>query len=227
MSSVVPESVVARAPTFRPRGAGESRLKRCLDVALSALLLFAAAPLVAVITVLIRFDSPGPAIFRAARVGKDSRHFTMYKFRTMGIDAEARLPGLAHLNLGGQRLIRIPDDPRVTRVGRFLRRTDIDELPQLINVLKGDMSLVGPRPQAPSEAALYGNFERQRLSVRPGLTGLWQITARANPSFDEWTRWDLEYIRLWSIWLDLAIIARTVWMLAGGLLAMPSLKAKR
>ena len=206
--------------------AGQSRLKRFLDVALSALLLIAVAPFAAFIAVLIRLDSPGPVIFKATRVGKDSRHFTMYKFRTMGVDAQARLPALAYLNQGGQRLIRIPDDPRVTRVGRLLRRTDLDELPQLVNVLMGDMSLVGPRPQAPDEVALYTTLERLRLIVRPGLTGLWQVTARANPSFDEWTRWDLRYISNWSIWLDLTIIARTARMVASGLFGKPSLETK-
>jgi lipopolysaccharide/colanic/teichoic acid biosynthesis glycosyltransferase len=213
-------------PDARGPAAGQSRLKRFLDVALSALLLIVVTPFAAVMAVLIRVDSPGPVIFKATRVGKDSRHFTMYKFRTMGVDAEARLPALAHLNLGGQRLIRIPDDPRVTRLGRLLRRTDLDELPQLVNVLKGDMSLVGPRPQAPNEVALYTMLERQRLRVRPGLTGLWQVTARANPSFDEWTRWDLQYVSSWNIWLDLSIIARTAWMVASGLFGKPSPETK-
>jgi lipopolysaccharide/colanic/teichoic acid biosynthesis glycosyltransferase len=206
--------------------AGQSPLKRLVDITLSALLLIAAAPLAAVITVLIRLDSPGPVIFKATRVGKDSRPFTMFKFRTMSVDAEARLPALAHLNLGGQRLIRIPDDPRVTPFGRLLRRTDLDELPQLVNVLRGDMSLVGPRPQAPNEVALYTTVERQRLGVRPGLTGLWQVTARANPSFDEWMRWDLQYVSSWNIWLDLSIIARTAWMVAGGLLGKPAMETR-
>jgi lipopolysaccharide/colanic/teichoic acid biosynthesis glycosyltransferase len=212
------------APLIRSSRAAQSPLKRLFDIVLGALLLIVATPFAAVMAVLIRIDSPGPVIFRATRVGKDSRHFTMYKFRTMSVDAEARLPALAHLNLGGERLIRIPDDPRVTHVGKLLRRTDMDEIPQLVNVLKGDMSLVGPRPQAPNEVALYTTLERRRLSVRPGLTGLWQVTARANPSFDEWTRWDLHYISNWSIGLDLAIIARTVWMVVGGIFGKRSLE---
>jgi lipopolysaccharide/colanic/teichoic acid biosynthesis glycosyltransferase len=134
----------------------------------------------------------------------------MYKFRTMCADAERLLPQLAHRNLGGAYMIKIPGDPRVTRVGRFLRHTSLDELPQLINVLRGEMSLVGPRPQAPNEVALYTPHQRRRLHVLPGITGLWQVTARDNPSFDEWVRLDLAYIEHWSLWLDLRILARTV-----------------
>jgi lipopolysaccharide/colanic/teichoic acid biosynthesis glycosyltransferase len=217
---------VSTTPTVAPEApspaAGTSRMKRLVDIILGALLLIAFAPVAAVIAMLIRLDSPGPVIFKATRVGKDSRRFTLYKFRTMGKDAEAQLPTLAHLNRGGQRLIRIPDDPRVTRVGKLLRRTDLDELPQLVNVLKGDMSMVGPRPQAPNEVALYSAQERRRLDVRPGLTGLWQVTARADPSFDQWIRWDLQYLSNWSIRLDFAIIARTAWMFASGLLGKPA-----
>ncbi len=216
----------AREQQALPTTAGQSRMKRFVDIVLSALFLVAAAPFAAVIAVLIRLDSPGPVIFKTTRVGKDSKHFTLYKFRTMGVDAEARLPSLAHLNLGGRRLIRISDDPRVTRVGRLLRRTDLDELPQLVNVLKGEMSLVGPRPQAPNEVALYSSQERRRLGVRPGLTGLWQVNARANPSFDEWMRWDIQYVSNWSIRLDLAIIARTAWMVASALVGKPALETR-
>jgi lipopolysaccharide/colanic/teichoic acid biosynthesis glycosyltransferase len=157
----------------------------------------------------IRLDSSGPAIFRQRRVGLDGREFTMLKFRSMGVDAEQRLAGLAHLNAGGNQLIRIQSDPRVTRLGAFLRRSSLDELPQLVNVLRGDMSLVGPRPQSPSEVALYSSRQRQRLGVRPGMTGLWQVMARDDPSFDEWVRLDLEYIQHWSLGLDLKILLRT------------------
>lgn len=219
------EAAIA-APESPFPAAGTSRMKRLVDIILGALLLIAFAPVAAVIATLIRLDSPGPVIFKTTRVGKDSRHFTLYKFRTMGKDAEAQLTKLAHLNRGGERLIRIPDDPRVTHVGKLLRRTDLDEIPQLVNVLKGDMSLVGPRPQAPNEVALYSAQERRRLDVRPGLTGLWQVTARANPSFDEWIRWDLQYLSSWSIRLDFAIIAKTAWMVAGGLLGKTALETR-
>jgi lipopolysaccharide/colanic/teichoic acid biosynthesis glycosyltransferase len=133
----------------------------------------------------------------------------MYKFRTMCVDAEARLPQLAHLNAGGSRLIRIDNDPRVTRLGSFLRRTSLDELPQLVNVVRGEMSLVGPRPQSPDEVALYSEHQRERLAVPPGMTGLWQVTARDDPRFDEWIRLDLQYIRQWSLGLDLKILLKT------------------
>lgn len=157
----------------------------------------------------VRLDSPGPVLFVQRRVGLHGREFRMLKFRSMCSDAEQRLAGLAHLNLGGEHLIRIAGDPRVTRFGSFLRRTSLDELPQLVNVLKGDMSLVGPRPQSPSEVALYSTREQGRLRVPPGMTGLWQITSRNNPSFDEWIRLDLEYVEHWSLPLDLKILLRT------------------
>jgi lipopolysaccharide/colanic/teichoic acid biosynthesis glycosyltransferase len=157
----------------------------------------------------VKVDSSGPAIFRQRRVGIDGREFTMLKFRSMSADAEQRLAGLAHLNAGGSRMIRIPSDPRVTRLGAFLRRSSLDEVPQLINVLRGEMSLVGPRPQSPSEVALYTSRQRQRLAVRPGMTGLWQVTSRDDPSFGEWMRLDLEYIQRWSLGLDLKILLRT------------------
>jgi lipopolysaccharide/colanic/teichoic acid biosynthesis glycosyltransferase len=184
-------------------------VKRLFDVTLAALVLALAAPVMLVIAIAIRLDSPGPIFFVQSRVGLRGRQFRMLKFRSMCADAEQRLPALAHLNVGGDRLIRIQADPRVTRLGSFLRRASLDELPQLINVLKGDMSLVGPRPQSPREVALYSGREIRRLEVLPGMTGLWQITARDNPSFDEWIRLDLEYVDSWSLPLDLKILMRT------------------
>jgi lipopolysaccharide/colanic/teichoic acid biosynthesis glycosyltransferase len=133
----------------------------------------------------------------------------MYKFRTMWTDAEERLPQLAHLNAGGNHLIRIANDPRVTRFGSFLRRTSLDELPQLMNVIKGEMSLVGPRPQSPAEVSKYSARQLERLNVPPGMTGLWQVTARDDPEFDEWIRLDLQYIERWSLRLDLRILLKT------------------
>jgi lipopolysaccharide/colanic/teichoic acid biosynthesis glycosyltransferase len=185
------------------------RLKRVIDVGVSSLVLLMAAPLMLAIAIGVKVDSSGPAIFRQRRVGIDGREFTMLKFRSMSADAEQRLAGLAHLNAGGSRMIRIPSDPRVTRLGAFLRRSSLDEVPQLINVLRGEMSLVGPRPQSPSEVALYTSRQRQRLAVRPGMTGLWQVTSRDDPSFGEWMRLDLEYIQRWSLGLDLKILLRT------------------
>jgi lipopolysaccharide/colanic/teichoic acid biosynthesis glycosyltransferase len=144
------------------------------------------------------------------RVGKDGRPFVMYKLRTMTADAEQRLADLQHLNQGGPHMIKIADDPRVTRVGQLLRATSIDELPQLLNVLKGEMSVVGPRPQTPDEVALYTQEQRLRLAVKPGMTGLWQVRDRRNPSFEQWIAWDLAYIRGWSLWLDLSIACQTI-----------------
>jgi lipopolysaccharide/colanic/teichoic acid biosynthesis glycosyltransferase len=173
------------------------------------------SPLLAIIWFGIRLDSRGAAIFKAQRVGKHGQVFTMYKFRTMCVDAEARLVQIAHLRQGGPYMIKIPSDPRVTRFGRFLRRTSLDELPQLWNVVKGEMSLVGPRPQAPDEVALYNSRQRCRLEVTPGITGLWQVTARDIPDFEEWIRLDLQYIAGWSLWLDFKILLRTFGEVAG------------
>lgn len=188
----------------------QRRLKRMGDVLLSLAIGVVILPLVPIICWLIRLESDGPAIFRARRVGFEGREFTLYKFRSMYSDAEQRLKSLTHLNEGGPYLIRIPNDPRVTRVGRVLRKYSIDELPQVWNVLKGDMSLVGPRPQAPNEVALYTAVQRQRLEVVPGVTGLWQVTARNDPRFETMVSKDLEYINTWSLWSDLTIILKTV-----------------
>jgi lipopolysaccharide/colanic/teichoic acid biosynthesis glycosyltransferase len=183
--------------------------KRGLDLVLGSTLLLLASPLMAVIAALIRLDSSGPAIFTQRRVGRAGREFTLLKFRSMCVDAESQLSGLAHINAGGSQLIRIKNDPRVTRVGAMLRRTSLDELPQFVNVIRGDMSLVGPRPQSPSEVALYTPTQRRRLSVPPGITGLWQVTSRDDPSFDEWVRLDLEYIDHWNLVSDLRILGAT------------------
>lgn len=185
------------------------RVKRFLDVTVASLLLIVLSPLLAALAIGVRLDSPGPVLFIRPRVGRHGREFQMLKFRTMCADAEQRLGELAHLNRGGVRLIRIRDDPRVTRFGSVLRRTSLDELPQLLNVLKGDMSLVGPRPQSPKEVGLYSPDQRRRLDVRPGITGLWQVTARDDPSFEQWVKLDLEYIEHWSLGLDLKIMAKT------------------
>ncbi len=183
--------------------------KRVFDLCVASIGLLALALLFPIIAVLIIVDSRGPVIYRQERIGRGGKSFTMYKFRTMARNAEALLSTLAYRNLGGDYLIRIPHDPRITRVGRWLRRTGLDEMPQFINILKGDMSLIGPRPQAPNEVALYTAKQRRRLEVLPGITGLWQVTARTDPSFDEWVRNDLKYIESWSIWLDFSILLRT------------------
>jgi exopolysaccharide biosynthesis polyprenyl glycosylphosphotransferase len=184
--------------------------KRVLDIVGSAFLLLALAPLLALLALLVKLDSPGCAFFRQERVGVHGRLFRIVKLRSMCSDAEQQLDDLRDRNVIRGQAFKLRRDPRVTQVGRFLRRTSLDELPQLWNVLRGQMSLVGPRPPLPCEVAEYDIWHRRRLSMKPGMTGLWQIGARRNPEFDSWVEKDLEYIDRWSLWLDLKIIARTV-----------------
>ncbi|NHC16319.1 sugar transferase [Motilibacter deserti] len=208
-------SPVARLPLLhveKPEFSGVRRLlKSTYDrgLALTGLLLL--VPVFAVIALLVRLDSPGPVFFRQTRVGQGGREFTMLKFRSMFVDAEERLKDIAHANAHGEGpLFKMKDDPRLTRVGARLRRWSLDELPQLINVLRGDMSLVGPRPPLPREVAKY---ERpsvfRRLMVKPGLTGLWQVSGRADLAWQESVRLDLYYVENWSPALDLWILWRT------------------
>ena len=196
-----------------PRLAGARRMaKELVDRLGAALLLLLLSPLMAALVVIARSGrgGAGPAMFRQVRVGRDGRLFRIYKFRTMYVDAEQRLAELAHLNQHDGALFKVRDDPRVTPVGRWLRRYSLDELPQLINVLKGDMSLVGPRPPLPAEVAKYPADMRRRLVVKPGMTGLWQVSGRADLSWDDAIRLDLRYVENWSLTLDLVILLRTV-----------------
>ena len=185
--------------------------RRTQDLVLSAAALALLWPLMGLVALAIWLDSPGASpIFVQERVGRDCRLFRFYKFRSMVPDAEARLAGMLDQNEMDGPVFKIRDDPRVTRVGRFLRRTGIDELPQLVNILKSDMSIVGPRPALPREAAQYTDYERQRLYVTPGLTCYWQIMPHRNQlSFAQWVELDLQYIQERSFWLDWKIIART------------------
>lgn len=187
-------------------------VKRVVDVTLAVLLLIVLTPLCALIALLIKLDSPGPVIFRQLRTGRGGRPFWMYKFRTMVEDADAIKPQLQHLNGSGDpRLFKIANDPRVTRVGRFLRRTSLDELPQLVNVLRGEMSLIGPRPFFPEDMVHYDGHHLERLAVLPGISGLWQVKGRSNiVDFEEVVRLDREYIEGWSLWLDFKILLLTV-----------------
>ena len=157
----------------------------------------------------VRLDTPGPVFYSQLRIGRDGRAFRMWKFRTMVQNAEELKASLAHLNVLPPPDFKIPDDPRVTRVGKFLRKTSLDELPQFVNVLKGDMSIVGPRP-AEDGMDTYRLWYGERLEVPPGITGIWQLEGRAAISFDERLRYDLEYIRTMSLWLDVKLILRTV-----------------
>jgi exopolysaccharide biosynthesis polyprenyl glycosylphosphotransferase len=185
-------------------------------VGLSALAL--TAPVFLFVTLIIRLDDGGPAFFRQTRVGRDGRGFTVYKFRTMVMDAEQRKAELAVSNDHDGVLFKMRKDPRITKVGTWLRRWSLDELPQLLNVVRGDMSLVGPRPALPDEAARYGDYVRRRLVVKPGLTGLWQVNGRSDLSWEESVRLDLRYVENWSLVLDLQILWKTlsaVWRGAG------------
>ncbi len=186
-------------------------LKRVLDIIVSASVLILLAPLLVLVAALIRMDSAGPALFLQHRVGLNKRRFRMYKFRTMVANAEKLQADLESRNEVSGPVFKIKDDPRITRVGRFLRKTSIDELPQLFNVLKGDMSLVGPRPLPVRDYQGFGqDWQRRRFSVRPGVTCLWQISGRSGIAFDQWMDLDMRYIDHWSLWLDLKILAQTI-----------------
>ena len=191
-------------------------LKRAMDVIGSAIGLTLLSPLVLAIAVAIRLDTAGPAHYRAWRVGKKGRKFVCYKFRTMMQNADALKDSLSHLNEREGATFKIANDPRITRVGRFLRKYSLDELPQLWNVLKGDMSLVGPRPHPLDDYHKYDLEHLRRLDVTPGLTGLWQVTARRDPSFEENVAFDLEYIDKWSLWVDIKVILKTVSVVVAG-----------
>lgn len=191
--------------------AGPALFKRLLDCAVSVLLLIPLAPLLLVVAVLVRATSPGPILFRQTRVGLNKRQFAMYKFRTMVADAEKLQEKYLAMNEMTGPVFKITNDPRITPLGRFLRKTSIDELPQLFNVLKGDMSLVGPRAMSLRDYLLFDqDCHRRRFCVKPGITCLWQIKGRNSISFNQWMELDMQYIDKWSFWLDLEILARTV-----------------
>lgn len=190
--------------------------RRAQDILLSSLALLALWPVMLVIAVLIRADSPGKAIFSQERVGRDGKKFKLYKFRSMVSDAEDRLDDLLRYNEMEGPAFKIREDPRITRVGRVLRRTSLDELPQLFNIIMGDMSIVGPRPPLPREVAEYNSYYMQRLYVTPGLTCYWQIRPNRNDcTFDEWVELDLKYIRERSFFTDWKIILKTFGVVLG------------
>jgi exopolysaccharide biosynthesis polyprenyl glycosylphosphotransferase len=185
-------------------------LKRAFDFCVSSVALLLVSPLLAAIAVAIRLDSPGPVLFRQRRVGKDGELFEMLKFRSMVTEADQRREELSHLNEAGDGLFKIADDPRVTRVGRLIRRSSLDELPQLINVLRGEMSLVGPRPLIPAEDAQIEGWYRNRLKIRPGITGYWQYLGSSRIPLNEMVRLDMSYVSGWSLWKDVRIVMRTI-----------------
>jgi len=185
--------------------------KRFMDIVISLLILVLLSPLFLLIALMIKRDSPGPVFFSQYRLGKNKRLFRLYKFRTMVRHAEEKMRELEHLNEVSGPVFKIKDDPRISRIGRFLRKTSIDELPQLVNVLKGDMSLVGPRPLPGRDYNGFSqDWHRRRFSVRPGITCLWQINGRSTVQFDKWMELDMEYIDHWSLTLDLKILLKTI-----------------
>ncbi|MCC7462077.1 MAG: sugar transferase [Gammaproteobacteria bacterium] len=199
--------------TFEPVAQDERKLivKRIFDLAVTLAAMPVLLPILLVVAVAVKLDSPGPVLFRQPRVGLRKRPFPMYKFRSMYRDAEQRLKEIEHLNEAQGPIFKIANDPRVTRVGRFIRRTSLDELPQLFNVIRGHMSLVGPRPMSLRDVGLFDqSIQRRRFSVRPGLTCLWQISGRSNLPFEKWLALDLAYIDNWSLGLDLKILLKTV-----------------
>jgi len=196
--------------TTTPSNETQLALKRLLDIGVSLGLLGIATPIITLVALAIKMTSPGSVFFKQKRLGLNGRMFTLYKFRTMIEDAHERRGEVEHLNEMTGPVFKMKSDPRVTPVGRVLRRFSLDELPQLWNVLKGDMSLVGPRPPIPEEVASYHRWHRRRLSMKPGLTCLWQISGRNNIDFDRWMQLDLQYIDNWSPALDLKILLRTI-----------------
>ncbi|MBU0741583.1 sugar transferase [bacterium] len=187
-----------------------SVVKRLIDIAGALLGLLLILPLLPFLILMIKIDSPGPLFFKQERVGYRGRTFLCYKFRSMERGAEARKSELGHLNEATGAAFKIQDDPRITGVGRFIRSSSLDEFPQLFNVLRGDMSIVGPRPQIPNEVAQYTPAQARRLLVKPGLTCLWQVSGRSQLDFTEWMALDLAYVRQQSLRFDLWVLSRTI-----------------
>jgi exopolysaccharide biosynthesis polyprenyl glycosylphosphotransferase len=208
----LPVSLDERTAALHRRSHYQAGLKVAIDTFFSLLILLATLPLWLAIAIAIKIDSDGPVFIAQERVGYHGRRFRMYKFRSMCADAERKLEILRALNEVDGPVFKIRKDPRVTRVGRILRPTSLDELPQLINVLKGDMSLVGPRPPLPRETERYRPADWLRLRARPGLTCLWQINGRSECSFERWMEYDRTYIEQMSLGLDLLILVKTVWV---------------
>lgn len=185
------------------------KIKRFFDICISFAALVVLSPLLLVIAILIYLEDKGPVIYSQTRIGKDGRAFKLYKFRSMCVDADEKLKDLQKLNERDGPVFKIRDDPRVTKIGKFIRKTCIDELPQLVNIIKGDMSIVGPRPPLPNEVEQYNSYQKQRLLVVPGLTCYWQIQKGEETTFDEWVELDLKYIKERSILLDFRLILLT------------------
>ncbi|MBU6134270.1 sugar transferase [Clostridium tertium] len=189
--------------------------KRALDVIASFLGLVILSPILLIVAILIKLESKGPAIFSQSRIGLNGKEFKMYKFRSMVQNAEELKEKLAKQNEMSGPMFKIKNDPRVTKVGKFIRKTSIDELPQLLNILKGDMTLVGPRPSLPREVEKFESWMLKRLEVKPGLTCYWQVSGRNNIDFYEWMKLDLKYVNDMNFWLDIKLIFKTVAVLFG------------
>lgn len=189
--------------------------KRLIDIFASFVGLILLSPIMLIAAMAIRIESKGSAIFTQERVGKDGRIFKMYKFRSMVIDAEKMLDNLKDKNEMNGPMFKIKEDPRVTKVGKILRKTSIDELPQLFNVLIGDMSLVGPRPNLPREVINFSEYHKQKLYIKPGITCYWQVMGRNNIDFDEWMELDIKYAKERNLWIDITLIFRTIGVLFG------------
>jgi len=215
-----PVEYIGQFPTIplhrREFAIGAVLLKRTLDLLLSGLALLILSPVMLLIAIAIRMDSKGPILYRAQRIGRKGRTFVCFKFRTMVENADKMQEELEHMNERKSVLFKIVNDPRVTKFGRMLRKYSMDELPQFYNVLRGDMSLVGPRPPIASEVEQYDLVHLRRLDVLPGITGLWQVEARQDPSFDSYISLDTAYVENWSLWLDMKILARTVGVVLSG-----------
>jgi exopolysaccharide biosynthesis polyprenyl glycosylphosphotransferase len=206
-----------RVLTFSPPAPWRLALKRLLDIVVSAGMLIVLSPFLLLIAVAIKLDSAGPVLYHWKVVGQGGRPFTGYKFRTMVVNADELKAELMAQNEMSGPVFKLKSDPRITRVGRFLRKFSLDELPQLWSVLKGDMSLVGPRPPLQSEYAEFTEYQKQKLAVKPGITCLWQISGRNEiRDFDDWVELDLEYIRNWSLWMDVKILLMTIPAIVGG-----------
>lgn len=190
-------------------------IKRLIDIVCSFLGVLVLSPLFIIIAIIIKMTSKGPVFFSQKRVGKNGKEFDMYKFRSMVVNAEELKEKLAAKNEMSGPMFKMKDDPRVTKVGKFIRKTSIDELPQLWNVLKGDMSLVGPRPSLPKEVAQFENWMYKRLEVKPGLTCYWQVSGRNNIDFEDWMKLDVKYVEERNLWIDIKLIFKTVGVLFG------------
>lgn len=209
------EKINYEATNNYERGYAYNFVKRLIDVVCSLVGIVILSPVMIIVAIAIKINSKGPAIFAQERIGKNGRRFKMYKFRSMVVNAEKLLYKLKSKNEMSGPMFKMKEDPRVTSVGKFIRKTSIDELPQLFNVLKGEMSLVGPRPNLPAEVAKFNAWQKQKLLVKPGLTCYWQVMGRSDIGFEEWMKLDVKYIRERSIILDLKLIFKTFFVLFG------------